>query len=140
MRCRLVWVMFLLAPALPGQQYPFIPVANSPRNIEHMLQDGQGRLWIATHDDVLCFDGSRFFSLRELGLPPTLNSLSDDGDGGILMTSTSDVYRFSRGRLEHIFSRPGEQDAIGVSPGIVVAAVAASRDEPFAVLFRIARA
>jgi tRNA A-37 threonylcarbamoyl transferase component Bud32/ligand-binding sensor domain-containing protein len=115
-------------------------VANSPKNIEHMLQDGQGRLWIATHDDVLCFDGSRFFSLRELGLPPTLNSLSDDGDGGILMTSTSDVYRFSRGRLEHIFSRPGEQDAIGVSPGIVVAAVAASRDEPFAVLFRIARA
>src|ERR1700722_2602122 len=119
MRCRLIWVLLVLAPALLGQQYPFVPVANSPRNIEHLLQDRQGRLWIGTHDDVLCFDGVRFLSLREFGLPPMLAALSDDLEGGILMSSGSDVYRFFRGRLERIFSRAGVQEAIGIAPGVV---------------------
>jgi hypothetical protein len=46
-----------------AQQYPILPVPGSPRNIEHILEDRQGRLWMSTRDDVLCFDGARFFSL-----------------------------------------------------------------------------
>jgi hypothetical protein len=76
------WGFLLLASALPAQQYPFIPVANSPKNIEHILEDRQGRLWIATHGDVPSFDGSRFFSLRDAGLPvspgSTVNVAEDD--------------------------------------------------------------
>jgi ligand-binding sensor domain-containing protein len=138
MRCRLVWVLFLLAPALPGQQYPFIPVANSPRNIEHILQDRQGRLWIATHDDVLCFDSSRFFSLHEFGLPKVQSALSEDLDGGILATSGDGVYRFFQGRLDHILSGVNVEEVIGVAPGVLLAAVGVtSRAYPMPALYRI---
>jgi tRNA A-37 threonylcarbamoyl transferase component Bud32 len=129
--------MVLLAPALFGQQYPFIPVANSPRNIEHILQDKQGRLWVATHDDVLCFDGSRFFSLHEFGLPKVQSALSEDLDGGILSASDSGVYRFFQGRLEHVLSGVSVQEAVGVAPGVLLAAVAATRVAPGAALYRI---
>ena len=63
MAFRRVWALPLVASALLGQQYPFVPVPNSPKNIERILQDKLGRLWMATHDDVVCFDGARFFSL-----------------------------------------------------------------------------
>jgi ligand-binding sensor domain-containing protein len=134
---RLVWVMFLLAPALPGQQYPFIPVANSPRNIEHILQDKQGRLWIATHDDVLCFDGSRFFSLHEFGLPKVQSALSEDLDGGILSASAGGVYRFFQGRLERVLSGVIVQEAVGVAPGVLLAAAAENRTTARAMLYRM---
>jgi len=138
MRCRLVWVIFLLAPALLGQQYPFIPVANSPRNIEHILEDRQGRLWISTHDDVLCFDGSRFLSLHEFGLPAGLHALSEDLEGGILAASGNGVYRFFRGRLEHVLSGVIVEEAVGVAPGVLLAATdVPTRADPIPGLYRI---
>jgi len=129
--------MFLIAPALLGQQYPFIPVVNSPRNIEHILEDRQGRLWISTHDDVLCFDGFRFFSLHEFGLPKVQSALSEDMEGGILSASASGVYRFFQGRLERVLSGVEVSDAIGVAPGVVVAAVVANRAGPIVRPYRI---
>jgi hypothetical protein len=129
--------MFLLAPALSGQQYPFIRVANSPRNIEHILQDRQGRLWIATHDDVLCFDGSRFFSLHELGLPAALSAISEDLEGGILAASANGAYRFFQGRLERVLAGVNALEAIGVAPGVLVAAVVTNRVNSIIDLYRI---
>jgi tRNA A-37 threonylcarbamoyl transferase component Bud32 len=130
--------MVLLAPALSGQQYPFIPVANSPRNIEHILQDKQGRLWVATHDDVLCFDGSRFFSLHEFGLPKVQSAISEDLDGGILAASANGLYRFYQGRLEHVFSGATVEEAVGVAPGVLLAAAdVPTRADPNHGLYRI---
>src|SRR5580658_8368092 len=138
MRCRLVWVTFLIAPALLGQQYPFIPVANSPRNIEHILEDRQGRLWISTHDDVLCFDGARFLSLHELGLPTGLHALSEDLEGGVLAATGNGVFRFFRGRLEHVLSGVIVEEAIGVAPGVLLAATEVpTRADPNPGLYRI---
>jgi tRNA A-37 threonylcarbamoyl transferase component Bud32 len=138
MRCRLVWVTFLMAPTLLGQQYPFIPVANSPKNIEHILEDRQGRLWISTHDDVLCFDGARFLSLHELGLPTGSHAVSEDLEGGILAATGNGVYRFFRGRLEHVFSDVIVEEAIGVAPGVLLAATdVPTRADPNPGLYRI---
>ena len=80
---RWVWALPLVASALLGQQYPFVPVPNSPKNIERILQDKLGRLWMSTHNDVVCFDGARFFSLREFGLPAEIiYGLAEDAEGG----------------------------------------------------------
>jgi ligand-binding sensor domain-containing protein len=105
-----------MATNLRAQQYPFLPVDHSPKNIERILEDRQGRLWIATHDDVLCFDGSRFFSLRDYGLPATPSySLIEDNDGGILSGMESGIYRYYHGRLEHIVSGVSYEIPISMS-------------------------
>ena len=122
MRSRPFWGLLLLAPALSAQQFPFIQIAGSPRNIERLLEDRQGRLWVATHDDVLCFDGSRFFSLRDFGLPPVFGySLIEDDEGGILSGSDQGIYRFYRGRLEHVVAGHFVHDMVGVAPGVILA-------------------
>jgi len=129
-------LFLLLAAVLPAQQYPFVEVAHSPRNIEHILQDRQGRLWIGTHDDVLCFDGERFFSLREFGLPPLLNaSLAEDQDGGILSATGRGIFRFFQGHLEHMLPDVPVSEVIGTAPGVLLAS--AGGDEPS--LYRIRR-
>ena len=129
MLCRWFWGLPLVASALLGQQYPFVPVANSPRNIERILQDKQGRLWMSTHDDVLCFDGTRFFSLREFGLPVVfVYGLAEDTEGGILSASEQGVYRFIQGRLEHVVSGLYVQDIVAVAPGLLLAAVYPNRE------------
>ena len=122
MRCR--WVGgLLLAASLGAQQYRLIPVPQSPRRIEHILEDHRGRLWISTHDDVLCFDGTGFFSLRPFGFPAIgANSLTEDLDGGILISSALGVHRYFGGRLEHILADVVVYNAIGVSPGVLLAA------------------
>jgi ligand-binding sensor domain-containing protein/tRNA A-37 threonylcarbamoyl transferase component Bud32 len=138
MLCLRIWGLPLLASALLAQQYPFVPVANSPKNIERILQDGQGRLWMSTHDDVLCFDGTRFFSLREFGLPAVLSyGLAEDTEGGIWSASESGVYRFLRGRLEHVVSGLSVREIVAVAPGLLLAAVVADTVTPTAHLYRV---
>ena len=129
----------LVATALLGQQYPFVPVTNSPRNIERILQDKRGRLWMSTHDDVLCFDGTRFFSLREFGLPAVMTyGLAEDAEGGILSASERGVYRFIQGRLEHVVSGLFVRDIVAVAPGLLLAAVIANPgDSDHLPLYRI---
>ena len=110
-----------------GQQYPFVPIRNSPRNIERILQDRQGRLWMSTHDDVLCFDGTRFFSLHDYGLPPVGSfGLTEDAEGGILSASEGGIYRFIQGRLEHVLSGSRVGEVIAVAPGLLLAVVSAT--------------
>lgn len=121
-----------------GQQYPFVPVTNSPKNIEQILEDKQGRLWMSTHDDVLCFDGTRFFSLREFGLPAVGSTgLAEDTEGGILSASESGVYRFIQGGLEHVVSGRSVGGIVAVAPGLLLAAVSANPVSPAFQLYRI---
>lgn len=125
--------LLLLAATLPAQQYPIVPIPNSPKNIEHIVEDGQGRLWIATHDDVLAFDGVRFFSLRDLGLPPLFPmSLAVDDDGGILICSNHGVHRYARGHVESIVTGLFAHDAIAVAPGVLLVTASDTEVPPFA--------
>jgi streptogramin lyase len=138
MLCRWVWGLPLVASVLLGQQYPFVPITNSPKNIERILQDKQGRLWMSTHDDVLCFDGTRFFSLREFGFPAVPSyGLAEDMDGGILSASESGVYRFVQGRLEHLVSGLSVREIVAVAPGLLLAAVRPNPAIPKDQLYRI---
>jgi tRNA A-37 threonylcarbamoyl transferase component Bud32/ligand-binding sensor domain-containing protein len=129
-------LLAMVAAVLPAQQYPFIEVPHSPRNIEHILQDRKGRLWISTHDDLLCFDGDRFFSLREFGFPPLMTgALAEDQDGAILSVSSRGIYRFLQGHLEHILPDIPVSEAMGAAPGVLLASI--SGDQPS--LYRIRR-
>lgn len=69
-----------------------------------MLQDRQGQVWMSTHDDVLCFDGLRFYSPKSLGLPPLLGAwtLAEDGTGGIVIGLVRGVHRYPGGRIEQL--------------------------------------
>ena len=118
--------LLLVAVGLAAQQYPVLPVAHSPRNIEHILQDRSGRIWVSTHDDILCFDGERFFSLREAGFPPVFGTLAQDDEGGILSATSMGVYRFFKGRLEHFLPGTDVTEVISEAPGILVASVGRS--------------
>ncbi|HTQ31878.1 MAG TPA: two-component regulator propeller domain-containing protein, partial [Opitutaceae bacterium] len=122
MSVRAAWILLLWAVSLPAQQYLFVPVAQSPRNIESMLEDRQGRLWITTHDDVLCFDGTRFFSLRKFGLPPAFPSwAAEDSAGGILIALPVGLYRFFQGSLQLITPAVYINEAVEVAPGVLLA-------------------
>ncbi len=117
-----VTVLTFLASTLLGQQYPFVSIPNAPKNIEHLAEDPLGRLWLSTHDDIFCFDGARFFSLRDFGFPPALSyGLAVDFEGAILSATNLGVYRFSQGRLERILSGPKMLEIVAVAPGLLLA-------------------
>ena len=132
---RPAWGLLLLATSLAAQQYPFIPVAHSPNNVEHIIEDRQGRLWMTTPDDVLCFDGTRFFSLHDYGLatlpPDNINpSIREDDEGGILVNSRLGLHRFHRGRLEQVMAGAVPVDALSLDRGVLlVAAIATPQDQ-----------
>jgi len=72
----------LLASAF-GQQYPFLPVAGSPENVKVLFQDSRGRLWLGA-DQPACFDGTRFFFLRDYGFPAAqVYEFSEDTTGAV---------------------------------------------------------
>lgn len=113
--------LLLGCASLVAQQYPFVPVAGSPKNIEHILQDRQGRLWIGTLEDVLYFDGARFFSLHQAGLPVTsVFSLVQDDEGAILIGSQSGAYRYFEGRLENLLPGITAVRVTAVVPGLLL--------------------
>lgn len=113
--------LLLIGLGLGAQQYPVLPVAHSPRNIEHILQDRLGRIWVSTHDDILCFDGERFFSLRDAGFPPEMGTLAEDDEGAVLSATPSGVYRYFDGHLEHLASGTNLVEVIGAAPGVLIA-------------------
>lgn len=128
----------LVAACLRAQQFPFLSIDHSPKNIERILEDRQGRLWIATHDDVLCFDGSHFFSLHDFGFPPvTAYSLIEDADGGILSGSPLGIHRFYRGRLEHVLSGLSVDEMVEVAPHVFLATGYRSAQIPAVAPYRI---
>jgi tRNA A-37 threonylcarbamoyl transferase component Bud32 len=135
---RRVWALPLVASALLGQQYPFVPVPNSPKNIERILQDKVGRLWMATHDDVVCFDGTRFFSLREFGFRAEISyGLAEDAEGGIWSGTNSGVYRFIHGRLEHVVPGLNAHEIIPLAPGLLAATAFVNSGSSLYRLYRI---
>ena len=108
------WFLVAISGA-SAQQYPVLPVAGSPHGIYTMMQDSESRLWLGTIDDVFCFDGVRFFSLRKFAFPrETPNAFAEDTVGGIWIgtqgtavgggTDHGGLYRYQAGRLERVFS------------------------------------
>ena len=105
-----------------AQQYAFLPVAGSPKSAKVLFQDAQGRLWIGG-DQASCFDGTRFFSLRDYGLPPAVTyAFADDSSGAMWIATENGVYRFANGRVQLI------------APGMAVSVVAATPDLAIAVI------
>jgi len=111
-------LMLVSACSIRAQHYPILSVPNSPRGIFVMMQDRRSGLWMGTIDDVLCYDGLEFFSLRAFGFPKeTANSLAEDADGAIWIATQGTavnggathggIYRYKVGRLEKLFSGDG---------------------------------
>ncbi len=103
----------LISEPLFAQRYPILPVPNSPENIYSMMQDSRSRIWMGTLDDVLCFDGVRFYSIRQYGFPKeTPNAFAEDSENGIWIgtqgtdykggRSQGGLYRYKAGRVEKI--------------------------------------
>jgi len=105
-----------------GQQYPFLPVAGSPKSVKTLFQDSHGRLWLGGEQPVY-FDGTRFFSLREYGLPlGEAYDFSEDPSGAIWIGAETGVYRFANGKVEEA----GQGVAVSViaaAPDLAVAAM-----------------
>src|ERR1022692_3288926 len=88
----LVWGLLVGLPwPAFGQQYPILPVSGSPKSVKTLLQDSRGRLWLGG-DQVSCFDGTRFFFLRDYGLPPAIvYSIAEDPGGAIWIGAETGV-------------------------------------------------
>lgn len=93
-----------MANTLFAQQMPFIFVPGGPANVQVIFQDHLGRLWVGGAEDVACFDGSRFYSLRDLGFPAATGTtaITEDRDGAIWIGSDLGVYRFYRGSVTKV--------------------------------------
>jgi len=121
--CVLTW--WLLAGAASpafGQQYPFLPVAGSPKGVGFLFQDSRGRLWLGGAQPG-CFDGTRFFPLRDYGFPATgASELGEDSSGAIWIGSETGVYRFANGRVEEV-GKGVAVSVIAATPDLAVAAM-----------------
>jgi len=105
-----------------GQQYPILPVPGSPKSVMTLFQDSQGRLWMGGAQ-ASCFDGTRFFFLRDYGLPPGATySIAEDPSGAIWIGTETGVYRFAKGRVEAI-SQGVAVSVIAPAPDLAVAAI-----------------
>jgi ligand-binding sensor domain-containing protein/tRNA A-37 threonylcarbamoyl transferase component Bud32 len=126
-------VAALSAICASGQHYPAVAVQGSPSGIYVMVQDSKSRLWMGTIDDVYCFDGEHFYSLRPYGFPTeTPNAIAEDGDGDIWIgtqgtdasggTRQGSLYRYHAGKVERIL--PGDVlGIVSISPGMLVASM-----------------
>ena len=133
-RLLLIGLAHLLAATSFAQHFPILAVPGSPHAIFTMMQDSRSALWLGTIDDVIRFDGERFYSLRPYGFPrETPNSFAEDKDGGIWITTQGTdanggtgrggVYRYQAGRVIKVFSGDGLSVA-AISPELMVASVA----------------
>src|SRR5579864_118752 len=92
----------LLTASVVGQQYPFLPVAGSPKSVKSLFQDSRGRLWLGG-PQAACFDGTRFFALRDYGFPAAeAYDFSEDPSGAIWIGAETGVYRFANGKVEEV--------------------------------------
>jgi hypothetical protein len=67
--CGVAWWFLAATGSIAfAQQYPFLPVPGSPKGVTNLFQDSRGRIRLAGAQ-LSCFDGSRFFSLADYGLP-----------------------------------------------------------------------
>ena len=97
----LVGLVLTLAD-LCAQQYPFLPVAGSPKIAKILFEDSIGRLWVGGPEPAW-FDGTRFFFLCDYGFPSAeAFDFSEDPTGAIWIGAATGVYRFSNGKVEEI--------------------------------------
>jgi serine/threonine-protein kinase len=103
-----------------AHQYPFLSVPGGPKNVESLFQDSRGRLWLGGKEPA-CFDGSRFFFLRDYGFPPVqAYSFGEDTSGGIWIAAETGVYQFANGRAEEI-AKGAASSIAAVTPDLAVA-------------------
>jgi hypothetical protein len=124
-------VGLFLPRGLFAQRYPMLLVPGSPQGIFTMMQDSQSRLWMGTIDDVYCFDGVRFYSLRKYGFPKEVpNAFGEDDEGGIWIGTQGTasgggsghgaLYRYQAGHIEKVLS--GDNlSVVQVAPGEMLA-------------------
>ena len=123
MRFRRLALVLLDAAVAVAQQYAFVPVSNSPKTINRVFQDRGGRLWLGTLDDLVMFDGVRFYSLHDYGYPATPSrEIAEDDEGGIWSASGLGVYRFHDGQVSQVFAGNSVNIAM-LAPGVMLAAV-----------------
>ena len=116
------YLLLFMVQSVYGQQYPFLLLPGSPKNVRKMFQDSQGRLWLGG-EDLSFFDGSRFFWLRDYGFPAGhVYSITEDAAGAIWIGAETGVYRFSRGRVEEVSKGVGVS-VVAASPEVVVVAM-----------------
>lgn len=122
---RILFVFFALHSCVFAQQYPFVPVksADAPVNIWTLMQDHLGRIWAGTFTGVDCFDGNRFYHLRDYGLPDAVwANLAEDDEGGIWMGGEPGLYRFAKGQITTL-----EEGFVGnvvrAGPGVMLALI-----------------
>jgi hypothetical protein len=121
--CILVWSLLgAAAPRACGQQYPFLPVAGSPKNVKVLFQDSRGRLWLGG-DDLACFDSTHIFFLRDYGFPRAETyDITEDSSGAIWIGAETGVYRFANGHVEEI-AKGAAVSVIAATPDVAIAAV-----------------
>jgi hypothetical protein len=128
----------LMAVTAFGQHYPFLLVPNSPHGIYAMMQDSKSRLWLGTIDDVYCFDGTNFYSIRQYGYPKetTVGFAEDDAGGIWIATQGTDVgggsrsggvYRYQSGRVERILTGDS-MSIVRISPEMMLASMGIEAD------------
>jgi hypothetical protein len=88
-------------------------------------------LWLGGSKPA-CFDGTRFFSLADYGLPsPEVYDFSEDSSGAIWIGAVTGVYRFANGRMEEV-STGAASSLIAVTPDMAVAVLGLGRQtKPF---------
>jgi ligand-binding sensor domain-containing protein/tRNA A-37 threonylcarbamoyl transferase component Bud32 len=141
--CALCLVLAGLGNLALGQQYPFLAVPGAPKGVTVLFQDSKGRLWLGGSQQVVCFDGARFFSLADYGMPPTVpNDIAEDSGGAIWIGADTGVYRFATGSVERV--RGGS--AVSVIPATPEVAIVAAgqpgrntRSQGFVSLDRVER-
>ena len=71
--------------------------------------------------DLSCFDGSRFFFLRDYGLPAaTTLDIAEDATGAIWIGTENGVYRFWNGQVAEI-GKGSASSVVPISPDVVAA-------------------
>jgi len=120
----LVWCLLAGAGSqLCAQQYPFLPVAGSPKGVTVLFQDSQGRLWLGGAQ-LTCFDGTRFLPLRDYGFPSVgSHDIAEDPSGAIWIAADTGVYRFVKGRVESL-AKAAAVSVIPATPDVAVALAA----------------
>jgi tRNA A-37 threonylcarbamoyl transferase component Bud32 len=90
--------------------------------VKILFQDSRGRLWLGGGQPA-CFDGTRFFLLRDYGFPPAeAYDFNEDASGAIWIGAETGVYRFANGRVEEI-GKGFAVSVIAATPDIAVAAM-----------------
>ncbi len=118
-----VFLLALLAgTSASAQQYPFLPVAGSPKSVKNLFQDSRGRLWLGG-PQAACFDGTRFFLLRDYGFPAAqVYDFSEDPSGAIWIGAETGVYRFANGKVEEM-GKGVAVSVIGTTADVAIAAM-----------------